>query len=151
MSSISDKKPKRAKPSKTKSERNPFARTRRDHAQETAEDYVEAIDEILMQKGTCRASDLSRHFAVSHVTVHRIVSRLQDEGWLVTQPYKPISLTAKGKRLAKKSRERHELVFQFLLAIGVDERTAAIDAEGIEHHVSQTTLDRIAEAIDKFG
>lgn len=78
------------------------------------------------------------------MTVHRIVSRLQEEGLLCTEPYRPITLTGKGKRLAKRSRERHELVHRFLLAIGVDEKTAAVDAEGIEHHVSQKTLDRLA-------
>ncbi len=126
---------------------NPFRRTRKDHASETAEDYVEAVQEIIAAQGTCRASDLAREFAVSHVTVHRIVSRLQEEGLLETQPYRPITLTAKGKRLAKKVRQRHELVFQFLLAIGVDKETAAIDAEGIEHHVSRQTLDRFEDSM----
>lgn len=117
-------------------------RTRRDHATETAEDYVEAIAAILAEKGTCRVVDLSRQFGVSHVTVSRIVSRIQDEGLVQTQAYRPIELTSKGRRLAKKSRDRHEIVFQFLLAIGVDEKTAATDAEGIEHHVSPATLEK---------
>jgi DtxR family manganese transport transcriptional regulator len=134
--------------SKTK---NPFRRTRNDHAKETAEDYVEAVADLLDEKGVCRASDLARKFEVSHVTVHRIVARLHQEGWLETEPYRPIELTAKGKRLAKKSRQRHEVVYQFLLAIGVDAEVAAIDAEGIEHHVSQQTLDRFEQAMKKLG
>lgn len=135
----------------TKNAKNPFRRTRNDHATETAEDYVEAIASILDEKEVCRASDLARQFAVSHVTVHRIVQRLQDEGLLVTEPYRPIKLTTKGKRLAKKSRERHEIVLRFLLAIGVDPDTAAVDAEGIEHHVSQQTLDRLDASIAKLS
>lgn len=134
--------------SKTK---NPFRRTRNDHAKETAEDYVEAVADLLDEKGVCRSSDLARKFEVSHVTVHRIVARLHQEGWLETEPYRPIELTAKGKRLAKKSRQRHEVVYQFLLAIGVDAEVAAIDAEGIEHHVSQQTLDRFEQAMKKLG
>jgi DtxR family manganese transport transcriptional regulator len=134
--------------SKTK---NPFRRTRNDHAKETAEDYVEAVADLLDEKGVCRSSDLARKFEVSHVTVHRIVARLHQEGWLETEPYRPIELTAKGKRLAKKSRQRHEVVYQFLLAIGVDAEVAAIDAEGIEHHVSQQTLDRLEQAMKKLG
>jgi DtxR family manganese transport transcriptional regulator len=134
--------------SKTK---NPFRRTRNDHAKETAEDYVEAVADLLDEKGVCRSSDLARKFEVSHVTVHRIVARLHQEGWLETEPYRPIELTAKGKRLAKKSRQRHEVVYQFLLAIGVDGEVAAIDAEGIEHHVSQQTLDRLEQAMKKLG
>lgn len=115
-------------------------RTRRDHASETAEDYVEAIAEVLAEKDVCRIVDLTRHFGVSHVTVTRIVSRLQREGLVDTKPYHPLELTAKGRRLAQKARERHEIVYRFLLALGVDERTAALDAEGIEHHVSPATL-----------
>ncbi len=125
----------------SKTASNPFRRTRNDHANETAEDYVEAVHSIIDEDGTCRASDLAREFAVSHVTVHRIVTRLQDEGLLETEPYRPITLTAKGTRLAKKVRQRHEVVYRFLLAIGVDPEIAAIDTEGIEHHVSQQTLD----------
>ncbi len=123
----------------------PHRRTRRDHASETAEDYVEAVADILQQKEKCRVTDLAKRFAVSHVTVNRIIDRLQKEGLLDTKPYQPIELTAKGKRLARECRKRHEIVFRFLLSIGIDERTAAIDAEGIEHHVSPTTLKRFQE------
>ncbi len=123
----------------------PHRRTRRDHASETAEDYVEAVADILAWRPKCRVTDLAKRFAVSHVTVNRIVERLQKEGLLVTRPYQPIELTHKGKRLASKCRERHEIVRCFLLAIGIDEETAAIDAEGIEHHVSPRTLRRFRE------
>ncbi len=131
--------------------KNPFRRTRNDHAKETAEDYVEAVDDIVGSKGLCRASDLAKKFDVSHVTVHRIVARLHQEGWLETEPYRPIELTAKGKRLAKESRQRHEVVYQFLLAIGVDPEVAAVDAEGIEHHVSQETLNRFEQAMKRLS
>lgn len=118
----------------------PHQRTRRDHATETAEDYVEAVAEIVTERGSCRLTDLAEYFAVSHVTANRIVARLQKEGLLATKPYQPIELTAKGKRLAVRCRQRHEIVYRFLLSIGIDEKTAAIDAEGIEHHVSPKTL-----------
>lgn len=121
---------------------DPHCRTRRDHASETAEDYVEAVADILSLREHCRVTDLAKRFAVSHVTVNRIVHRLQKNGLLKTEPYRPIRLTAKGKRLADQCRQRHEIVYQFLISIGVDESTAAIDAEGIEHHVSPQTLER---------
>ena len=117
-----------------------FSRTRSHHANETAEDYVEAIAEIIDKLGACRVLDLARHFDVSHVTVSRIVKRLQHEELLVTQPYRPISLTTKGAKLARRVKERHQIVLDFLIAIGVDQRTAEIDSEGIEHHVSSKTL-----------
>jgi len=119
-------------------------RTRLDHAAETAEDYVEAVADILDRRETCRVTDLAQRFAVSHVTVHRIVERLKNEGLISAEPYKPMTLTPKGRHLAAECRKRHEIVYRFLLALGVDEQTAAIDAEGIEHHVSPTTLQRFA-------
>lgn len=120
-------------------------RTRRDHSTETAEDYVEAVAELIARHGTCRVIDLAERFGVSHVTVIRVVQRLERDGLVATEPYKPIELTAKGRRLAKHCRERHEIVYRFLLAIGVDPATAAIDSEGIEHHVSPETLERLRE------
>ncbi len=117
-------------------------RTRRDHADEIAEDYVEAIDEFARTAGECRVMDLAGRFGVSHVSVVQTVGRLVREGYATTAPRRPVELTAKGKRLAAACRERHDVVFRFLLAIGVDEKTAAIDSEGIEHHVSKATLAR---------
>lgn len=120
-------------------------RTRRDHATETAEDYVEAIADIIEHEGSCRVVDLAKRFDVTHVTVTRIVSRLQKEGYVETEPYRPISLTGKGVRLARESHRRHEIVYRFLLSIGVPDEVADIDAEGIEHHVSPETLQRFEE------
>ncbi len=125
------------------------SRIRSDHATELAEDYVEAIAEQIDSKGTCRAVDLAGHFGVSHVTVNRTIGRLQRDGYVTTQPYAPIELTAKGKRIAKQSRERHEVVLEFLKALGVSEATAAIDAEGLEHHVSAETLKAMRDFIAK--
>lgn len=115
-------------------------RTRDDHATEIAEDYLEAIAEIIGKNGRCRAVDLSREFGVSHVTVNRTVGRLQRDGFVKTEPYGPIELTRRGKQIAARSSERHEIVLEFLLALGISEPTAIIDSEGIEHHVSQETL-----------
>ncbi|MEL7496574.1 MAG: manganese-binding transcriptional regulator MntR [Planctomycetota bacterium] len=117
-----------------------FRQTRNHHANETAEDYVEAIAEIIETSNECRVVDLARHFAVSHVTVSRIVNRLKDEELLETRPYRPITLTTKGSKLARRVKERHEIVLDFLIAIGVDRRNAEIDSEGIEHHVGKQTL-----------
>ncbi len=127
----------------------PHRRTRNDHKSETAEDYVEAIADILSRQTACRSADLAKRFGVSHVTVHRIVERLQNEGLISTEPYQPILLTASGKRLAARCRERHEIVYRFLLSIGIDAATAAIDAEGIEHHVSPKTLRRFKEIVEQ--
>lgn len=128
----------------------PFSRTRRDHASETAEDYVEAIAEVASEKEVCRAADLVRLFGVSAVTVSKTVQRLRTAKLVTAEPYGPLSLTAAGKRLADASRRRHEVVLQFLRTIGVGEENARIDAEGIEHHVSDETLARMRELIERM-
>lgn len=127
---------------------NQHARTRHDHSTELAEDYVEAIDDLEREKGECRVTDLARQFGVTHVTVNRTVSRLQRDGLVDTQPYAPVTLTRRGRRLAEKSRKRHEVVLQFLLDLGVSEDAARVDAEGMEHHVSDETL-RIMQKFSK--
>ena len=119
---------------------NRHSRTRADHATELAEDYVEAVAEITQATGSCRAVDLARQFQVSHVTVNRTVGRLQRDGFVTTEPYGPIELTEAGERLAAAARRRHDIVLEFLKALGVSEATALVDSEGIEHHVSDETL-----------
>jgi DtxR family transcriptional regulator, manganese transport regulator len=118
----------------------PFTRTRQDHAQETAEDYVEAIDDLIKEQGYCRSADLARLFDVTHVSIHKTVSRLKTAKLVEAGPYGPLRLTRKGERLASLTKQRHDVVFAALIALGVGEEQARIDAEGIEHHVSKETL-----------
>lgn len=119
---------------------NPFAKTRRDHADETAEDYVEAIEDIESEHGVCRVKDLAVRMQVSHVTVTRILNRLADGGLVIRTPYGPVGLSEAGRRLARASRDRHEIVVAFLKGLGVTALIAERDAEGMEHHVSDETL-----------
>ena len=120
-----------------------FAKVRVDHSTETAEDYVEGISDLIHREGQCRVKDMVKQMGVSHVTVVRTIARLAKEGLATSEPYRPIRLTAKGERLAARSRQRHEIVLSFLLALGVGPINAARDAEGIEHHVSPDTLKRM--------
>ena len=133
----------------TSPEPSRFRRTREDHASETAEDYVEAISDAQEVSGGCRGSDLAKLFGVSHVTVSKILTRLQSEGLIDTKPYGPVRLTRRGQSLAKKSRERHDTVLQFLLTLGVSRSTAEVDSEGIEHHVSEETLQAFRRFLKK--
>ena len=98
------------------------------------------IDSLIRETGEARAVDLAKRLSVSHVTVSKTVQRLQREGLVTAQPYRSIFLTEKGAQLAVTSQQRHELVVAFLCSIGVSEDVANVDAEGIEHHVSDETL-----------
>ena len=116
------------------------AQTRAQHASELAEDYVELIAELIAENGEARVIDLARRLGVTHVTVGRTIQRLVRDGLVTAQPYRAIFLTDSGRKLAEESRRRHEVVLKFLLALGISEVVARVDAEGIEHHVSQETL-----------
>jgi len=117
-----------------------FRRSRRDRAAETAQDYVEAIADLSAALGEARVVDLARRLGVTHVTVNRTLARLQKIGFVNTKPYRAIFLTAAGNTLAAECKRRHETVTAFLRSLGVSEKVAELDAEGIEHHVSPETL-----------
>jgi DtxR family manganese transport transcriptional regulator len=116
------------------------ARTRRARSTEIAEDYAETIADLIADSGEARVVDIARRIGVTHVTVVRTVARLQRDGLVATKPYRAISLTDAGKRLADRSRRRHQIVVDFLLALKLPPAIAHADAEGIEHHVSPQTL-----------
>ena len=144
----------RSLPVATPSRAASLQQTRREHAAETAEDYVEAIAHLTATVGEARVVDLARQLGVTHVTVNRTVARLVRDGYVSTQPYRAIFLTDSGQRLAKECRMGHETVSAFLRSIGVPAHVAELDAEGIEHHVSPETLQafrRILSHPDVFA
>jgi DtxR family manganese transport transcriptional regulator len=119
---------------------NRFSRTRQDHRQETAEDYVELIAFLIQEKGEARVVDMAERLGVSQVTVSKTVKRLAREGLVKSEPYRSIFLTERGDAMAQEAEERHRTVLRFLRRLGISEATAQADVEGIEHHVSPETL-----------
>jgi DtxR family transcriptional regulator, manganese transport regulator len=117
-----------------------FRQTRHARSQEVAEDYVELIAELIETEGEARTVEIAQRLGVSHPTVGKTLGRLQREGLITRRPYRAVFLTDAGRELAEHARRRHQLVEDFLKAIGVSEERARIDAEGIEHHVSDETL-----------
>lgn len=117
-----------------------FRRSRRDRATEVAQDYLEAIADLLAAVGEARVTDLARKLGVTHVTVNRTLFRLRQAGYVNTRPYRAIFLTDIGRKLAAESKQRHEIVVAFLQSLGISRRAAQLDAEGIEHHVSPETM-----------
>lgn len=115
-------------------------RVRADHAAETAQDYAEVIADLIDSHGEARVTDIATALGVSHVTVVRTIARLQRDKVVTARPYRSIFLTAEGRRIAQEARRRHTIVAAFLETLGVSPATARIDAEGIEHHVSEETL-----------
>ena len=130
---------------------NRYKRTRDDHSMESAEDYVELIDELITDRGEARVVDIAAKLAVSNVAVSKAVQRLQRDGYVNSLPYRSIFLTDQGKELAERARDKHKLVHDFLEHLGVPTASADSDAEGIYHHVSDETLAAMRRLLDKHG
>jgi DtxR family transcriptional regulator, manganese transport regulator len=126
-----------------------FRRSRHDRASETAQDYVEAIADLTASHGEARVTDLARRLGVTHVTVNHTLARLKKIGFVNAKPYRAIFLTDAGHKLAEECKQRHETVTAFLRSLGVSEKTAEMDAEGIEHHVSPETLAAFERLLKK--
>ena len=120
--------------------------TREQHAMEAAEDYLEAISDLIEQTGEARVVDLASRLGISHATVIQTVRRLQRDGFVTSEPYRAIFLTDEGRKIAEESRYRHTTTLALLVKLGVSPEVAEVDAEGMEHHVSEETL----QAFEKF-
>jgi len=125
-----------------------FAGVRQAHQMESTEDYVELIDDLIRNQGEARLVEVAERLGISQPSASKTLARLQREGFVTSEPYRSIFLTEAGKQLADESRARHDLVYRFLLAIGVSDDTARRDSEGVEHHVSQETLKAFQKIID---
>ena len=107
------------------------------------------IADLIKQAGEARAVDLAKHFGVTGPTVNSTIRRLVREGLVESKPYRSIFLTDKGRNLADYCKKRHQIVYNFLIKIGVDAEIAENDAEGLEHHVSSETLKVFEEFTNK--
>ena len=120
-----------------------FKKVRDAHKIENTEDYCEIIGDLLNTKGEARIVDIANKLGIAQATANKTVKRLQTQGYLKKEPYRSIFLTLKGQELASASKKRHITVLTFLKNLGLDNKTAEVDAEGIEHHVSQKTLKKM--------
>lgn len=126
-----------------------FEEVRRAHQKETAEDYVELIADLIDVNGEARAVDLAERTGVTPATVNSTLQRLARDGLIRKARYRSVFLTDQGRALAEQARERHRIVRDFLLALGIDRDVAEIDAEGIEHHASKMTLQAFKTFLNK--
>ncbi len=113
------------------------------------EDYVELISDLLSEGQEARQVDIAGRLGVSQPTVAKMLARLSAEGLVTQKPYRGVFLTDAGQAMANKARHRHGIVEAFLLALGVSEENARIDAEGIEHYVGAETLATFERALNQ--
>jgi Mn-dependent DtxR family transcriptional regulator len=108
------------------------------------EDYLERILELIDSKGYARVIDIATALKISQASVTNMVQRLDAEGLLKYEKYRGLILTAAGKKLARRIAQRHKLLTEFLKLLGLEDRVIHQDVEGLEHHISPSTLRAIA-------
>ncbi|SJZ80016.1 manganese-binding transcriptional regulator MntR [Consotaella salsifontis] len=124
-----------------------FSQTRSARSAEILEDYTELIADLMEEHGEARITDIARCLGVTHPTAAKAVARLKREGLVTSRPYRGVFLTEAGAAMAERVRVRHRIVIEFLKAIGVPAEIAAVDAEGIEHYVSDATLAAFSDFV----
>ena len=117
--------------------------------QESGEMYLESIL-VLSKEGPVRSIDIVEYMNYSKPSVSRAVGILKDGGYITVDKNGYIELTASGKDVALRIYQRHQLVTEFLVMLGVDEETASEDACKIEHHLSDASFDAIKTHLKKY-
>lgn len=115
------------------------------HTGESAEMYLECILELKSEHGEVRSIDVARKTGYSKPSVSRAMGLLKKNGHIEIDENGYISLTPNGKNVAEKILERHRLITEFLVHLGVATETASEDACRIEHVISDESFAKIKE------
>ena len=119
--------------------------------QESGEMYLETIYVLSQGSKTVRGIDIGEYLGFSKPSVSRALGLLKDEGLVKKDSEGGVELTQAGEILAKRIYERHTVLSQLFINLGVDEKTATEDACRIEHYISDTTFDAIKSHMRKYG
>ena len=106
-----------------------------------SEDYLEAMLMMQEKHGYIRSIDVAEHLGVTKPSVTYTTKRLRESGHITMDRDGLITLTPSGMEIATKMLDRHHTLTKFLVAIGVDQKTAEQDACKIEHDISRQTYD----------
>ena len=118
--------------------------------QESGEMYLETVLVLSKQKGNVRAIDVCEYMGYSKPSVSRAVGLLKSGGYLTVDADGSLHLTDLGREVAEKIYERHTMLTELFVRLGVDKETASDDACKIEHHLSDQTFTAIKSYIEKL-
>ena len=110
---------------------------------ESGEDYLEAILKLREEKGQVRSIDVAGELGVTKPSVSVAMKKLREAGHITMDENGLLSLTDQGEAVAQRIYERHRILTQLLMGLGVDEATAAQEACKIEHHISDDTFQKM--------
>lgn len=118
---------------------------------ESGEMYLETIHILLKNKGMVRSLDIAEYMGFSKPSVSRAVGILKKGEYIVVDRYGYITLTDLGRSVAEKIYERHTILTEVLVSLGVSQKSASEDACKIEHVISDESFDAIKKHIRKHS
>ncbi|MBQ8296231.1 MAG: metal-dependent transcriptional regulator [Ruminococcus sp.] len=117
---------------------------------EAIENYLETILILSKMQPDVHAIDICSYLGYSRPTVSIVLKKMRDEGLVNVDTDNHITLTEKGREVAEGMYERHNVISQFLMMIGVDKNTALDDACKIEHDLSTVSFEALKEHFIKM-
>lgn len=121
------------------------------HLQESGEMYLETIYILSQKSGSVRSIDVGDYMGFSKPSVSRAVGILKKGGYVVMDKDGSLTLTDSGLKVAEKIYERHTLLTDFLIRLGVSKETAAEDACKMEHDISDETFGAMKRHVEKYS
>ena len=118
---------------------------------QSMEDYLEAIYRLSSDGNQAQVRDVARAVGVKMPSDVKSMHELKKLELVIQEPYSPIELTPKGRRLAKLVLSRHTLLREFLMMLGVSQQNADRDACLMEHILSAGTIDKIRGYTERKG
>lgn len=116
---------------------------------ESAEDYLERILILKKEKGKVISIDIANSMNYSKPSISRAMKNLRENDYITFEENGEINLTEKGLNIAQKIYERHVLLTNYFMALGVKEETARNDACKVEHDLSEETFNAIKVHVEK--
>lgn len=114
----------------------------------TIEDYVELVYDLEKEKKIVHTNDVAKKLGINPASVTEIFQKLSDEGFINYEKYGGACLTEKGKKVAIKIKEKHDVIMEFLILLGVDKEIAEQDACEMEHFLHRETMDTVIKFVE---
>ena len=121
------------------------------HLQESGEMYLETVYILTQKSDSVRSIDICEYMGYSKPSVSRAIGLLKNGGYITVDGKGYITLTKEGTAVALKMFERHTMLTNFLIRLGVNEKTASEDACKIEHHISEESFNAIKNYVSNLG
>ncbi|HAB60084.1 MAG TPA: metal-dependent transcriptional regulator [Lachnospiraceae bacterium] len=114
------------------------------------EDYLKQIYILAREHEEVRVTDVAKYLGLSKPSVNRAINTLKEDGFIVHEHYGTVKLTPKGEKAANNIYESYKVIRKFLIEVlEVDEETANLEADLMEHHLSKSTRKKWKKYLKK--